>query len=224
MPSLVPAVKQEEPLDLRGLWLKEVDQAAVKHRWGLSLMAIGALHFTFFLACQAAVLTVGPTVRWVYPVLWISEVIATLFLMRMVAGRDWIRACPMVSVVSRVWVTYLILCFGLATLNNLGGWEHDWFKPVWCTLGTFGFATMAWLFSLWFLVPAFQMYFTAILMVEFPRWNFLIHGISFGMALAGIGLYLELRRRRIEQIPVSQAAASAAGFRKVSAPQACRSA
>jgi hypothetical protein len=133
----------------------------------------------------------------VYPAIWVSEVTLTFLIARAFAGRGWAWSSAMSGVVFRVWMTYLILCFSVTTMNSLTGFEHEWYKPVWCTLGTFGFATMAWIISLWFLVPAVQMYFTGLLMVKFPAYAFLIHGASFGLALAGIGVYLESRRRQV---------------------------
>jgi hypothetical protein len=93
-------------------------------------------------------------------------------------------------VVVRVWATYLILAFNAATMNSLMGWSADWFKPSWATLATFGFATMAWLFGLRFLIPAVQMYFTGLLMVQFPHYQYLIFGLSWWLALQAIGLVL----------------------------------
>ena len=55
---------------------------------------------------------------------------------------------------------------------------------------------MAWLLSLWFLVPAFQMYFTGLLIASHPELSYLIHGISWWAALQGIGWVLERRRAR----------------------------
>jgi hypothetical protein len=181
--------------DLRAQWLGHLARHAAEQRWGQMLMALAVLHLAAMVACHVAHLEVGATQKWIYPTIWVVEVVLTFFIARAFAGRGWAWSSPMSGVVFRVWVTYLILCFSVASLNTLSGFEHDWFKPVWCTLGTFGFATMAWIASLWFLVPAVQMYFTGLLMVKMPAYAFLIHGLSFGLALAGIGAYLEVQRR-----------------------------
>jgi len=76
------------------------------------------------------------------------------------------------------------------------GFTIDGFKPVWCTLGSFGFATMAWLFGPRDLVPAFQMDFNGLVMVRYPGWNYLIHGASWCLALQLLGLDLARRRSR----------------------------
>ena len=120
--------------------------------------------------------------------------------MRLVAGKNWIREAPAVELIARVWITFLILSFNVASLNTLTGWSVDWFKPVWCTLASFGFATMAWLFGLRFLIPAFLMYFTGLLMVKFPEWNYLIHGISWWATLQSLGWDLIRRSERLARL------------------------
>jgi hypothetical protein len=161
-------------------------------------MAVGAVHLGSFLACQA-VYTAGVRAEWVSLVLWGAELAAVLTALRLVAGAGWFRESPAVGLVLRVWVTFLILSFNVASLNTLTGWAVDWFKLGWCTLASFGFATMAWLFGLRFLVPAFQMYFTGLLIVRFPDWAYLIHGLSWWAALQYIGLDLVRRRARLLQ-------------------------
>jgi hypothetical protein len=175
--------------------LAELGRVAVRDRWGRALMAVGWVHLGFFLICQA-LYTLGDRTDWHSVALWILEVLSVVGVVRLAAGPGWLRSTPMAGVVARVWGTYLILAFNVATMNTLTGWTLDWFKPVWCTLGSFGFATMAWLFNPWFLVPAFQMYFTGLLMIRFPAWNYLIHGLSWWLALNAIGTLLEWRRLR----------------------------
>ena len=158
--------------------LAELSELATRRPWGHALMAVGGVHLAFFLVCQA-VYTAGVRAAWPSLLLWSAELAAVLGVMRLVAGRHWLREAPAVGLIVRVWVTFLILSFNVVSLQSLTGWTVDWFKPVWCTLASFGFATMAWLFGLRFLVPAFQMYFTGLLMVRFPEWNYLIHGLSW---------------------------------------------
>ncbi len=62
----------------------------------------------------------------------------------------------------RVWLTFVILCLTSASLNSLTGFEIDWFKISWAMLGTFGFAVLAWIFHLAFLIPAVLMSITAL--------------------------------------------------------------
>ena len=147
-------------------------------------MAVAWIHLVTFLACQ--VLhdpLVERDVR--HLVLWIVELAAVILTMRRVAGLGWFWSSPAINVIARLWVTFLILSFNVATLNALTGWESLWFKASWGTLSTFLFAALAWLFTPKFLIPAVQMYFTALLMARFPDWNNLIYGVSWWLALMG---------------------------------------
>ena len=187
---------QGRPFGWKFLLLDELRQVALRRPWGSALMAIGWIHLAFFIVCQVAY-TEGVRASWVSLLLWGAEIGSIVLAMRLIAGRDWIRDGPAIELIVRVWITFLILSFNIASLNTLTGWSMDWFKPVWCTLASSGFATMAWLFGLRFLVPAFQMYFTGLLMVRFPEWNYLIHGISWWAALQVLGWDLTRRREQL---------------------------
>jgi hypothetical protein len=156
-------------------------------------MAVGWVHLVFFAACQAVYIWGRKSERLTL-LLWALELFAVLVAMRHVAGRDWIRESPGVGLVVRIWITFLILSFNVASLNHLTGYTIDWFKPAWCTLASFGFATLAWLFGLRFLIWAVQMYFTGLLMVQFRDWNYLINAFSWLVILHAIGWDLERRR------------------------------
>jgi hypothetical protein len=98
--------------------------------------------------------------------------------------------------IGRLWLTLLILSFSLSTLNATIGWETLWFKAAWGTLSSFFFATLAWLVTPWFLVLAFWMYFTALLMARFMEWNNVIYGVSWWMALMIVAWRVRRRERR----------------------------
>lgn len=187
--------RQVEPLDLRAAWIAEVDRAAARRRWGQALLALGAIHLIGALWLQTLVWTTGGRPHWPYPITWLVELGVVLATMRWICGAGWLREPGMPAVVARVWGTFFILSFNLAASNDLYGWDVDWFKSAWCTLGTFGWATMAWLFSLRFLVPAVGFYFTGLLIVAFPRESYLIHGVAWGVTLVGVGNWLERRRQ-----------------------------
>lgn len=169
--------------------LAEARASFGRGRFPHALMAVGWVHLGFFLASQAIW---HPKVQSDprHPLLWLLEFVAVFATMRLVAGKGWLYQSPAVALVTRMWGTLLILSFNLATLNALTGWDMDWFKPVWGTLSTFVFATLAWLFDLRFLFLAVQMYFTGLLMVQFPQWNYLIYGVSWCAALQAVGIGL----------------------------------
>jgi hypothetical protein len=183
------------PTDWKTALEADLRQVGLRRPWGRALMAIGWVHLAFFSGCQAVYLWGGKSERLTL-LLWALELGAVLAAMRKVAGRDWIRESPGVGLVVRIWITYLILSFNVASLNRLTGWTINWFKPAWCTLASFGFATLAWLFGVRFLIWAVQMYFTGLLMVAFPRANYVINALSWFVILQWIGRDLERWRGR----------------------------
>lgn len=186
--------------DVESLWTQwrtlvaDLEQLALQRRWGRALMVVGWVHLGIFLACQVldSKAVENP---WPYLGLWALELFLVLAVMRRLAGRGWAYSNPLMKVITRMGATFLILSFNLASLNTLMGRDlSNWFKPAWCTLSTFCFAMLAWLVNLWYLVPAVQMYFTSLLMLVMPGWTYLIYGLSWCLALQGVGLVLERRR------------------------------
>jgi hypothetical protein len=187
---------ETNPSAWRGLLREDLDRTIVRGggRWSRALAAVAWIHLGAFLACQALYdpnLQRDPRLV----LLWGVELAAVLGAMRAIAGRRWFATSPAIGVVTRLWGTFLILSFNLVMLNALTGWESRWYKPAWGTLSTFFFATMAWLFTPRFFIPAVQMYFTALLMVEFRNEENLIYGISWWIALLGIARSIHRRER-----------------------------
>src|SRR5579883_1890912 len=184
------------PLDgWKSLLVADLERVALRDRWGLGLMALGRIPLAVFVVCQA-LSSAGKRRDLPYLALWASELAVNLWVFRKVAGRGWHRSTPLAGIIVRVWATFLILSFNAASLNTLTGWALDWFKLVWTSLSTFGFATMAYLISPWFFVPAVQMYLTGLLMSQFPGHHYLIYGVSWCATLQGIGWAIEHRRGR----------------------------
>ncbi len=166
-------------------------------RWSRALAVVAWLHLVCFLGCQA----LHDPGRQSDPrlvVVWGAELVAVIGAMRAIVGPRWFATSPAVSVVTRFWATFLILSFNLVMLNALTGWESRWYKPAWGTLSTFFFASLAWLFTPRFFIPAVQMYFTALLMVTFPNEENLVYGVSWWVALLGIARTVGQRERRFE--------------------------
>ena len=153
-------------------------------RWSRALMLVAWIHLATFVACQAINDPgVHPDMR--HLALWVAELVAVIVAMRKIAGLGWFSSSPAINIIGRLWATFLILSFNAAVLNGLTGWESVWYRAIWGTLSTFLFASMAWLITPKFLIPAVQMYFTALLMARFPAWNNLFYGVSWWFALAG---------------------------------------
>jgi hypothetical protein len=163
-------------------------------RWSRALWAVAWIHLGCFLGCQA----LHDPSRQSDPrlvLVWGAELVAVIVALRAIVGPRWFAASPAVGVVTRLWATFLILSFNLVMLNALTGWESRWYKPAWGTLSTFFFASLAWLFTPGFFIPAVQMYFTALVMVQFPNEENLVYGISWWVALMGVAGTVRRRER-----------------------------
>jgi hypothetical protein len=157
-------------------------------------MAVGWIHLAAFGVCH---LLQSPS-RQTDPrhiLVWFIELVAVVIAMRICAGKGWFWSPRAVHLVGRMWLTFLILSFSLATLNAMIGWETRWYKAAWGTLSSFLFAVLAWLFTPRFLILAAWMYFTALLMARFVEWNNLIYGGSWCLALFALAWTVRARER-----------------------------
>ena len=167
---------------------------ALRDRWGVALAVVGWVHLAIFLACQW-LYSGGDRLESHYLPLWGLDLGVGLLILRgFLMSSDSESPPPLTLVVARVWVTFLILAFSSAILNAVVGFETDWFKASWATLSTFGFAMMAWICHLKFLVPALQMSLTAMLIARYPASAYALYGGSWCLALNVVGYALEKRR------------------------------
>lgn len=166
-------------------------------RWPKALAAVGVVHLSAFLVCQALAEPVSRRdLR--YLAIWFVELLAVFGVMRAFAGRHWIRRSAAVNLVAKFWTTFLLLSFNVVSLNSLVGIENPWFKAVWGTLSTFLFASLGWLFSPLFFIPAVQMWATGMLMARFDPYAYAIYGVSWSLALLGVAAYIRRTRGRRE--------------------------
>ncbi len=172
----------------------ELRRLALRDRWGRALVAVGWFHLAVFLVCQVLFWDGDRSPAHFLP-LWGLDLASAVLIMRRALGSRASRpALGLLGVAVRVWVTYFILCFTAVSLNKLTGMQSEWFKISWASLATFGFATMAWIFHLGFLIPAVQMSLTGLLIARFPSEAYWIFGVSWCLALNGLGWTLERRR------------------------------
>ncbi len=181
-----------ETINLRG-WkaelIGELNRSPVRKRLSIALAGVACINFVTFAICQIIFVSDGRA-DFRHPLLWFLELLAVLAFLRKSLGPGWFRSSAAISLVAKLWTTFLILSFNVVTLNSFTGFELAWYKPVWATLSTFLFASLAWAFSPWFFVPAVQMWATGLLMVNLPDWCFLIYGASWWLALMGVAIHL----------------------------------
>ena len=187
----------------------DLERVALRDRWGLGLMVVGWSHLAFFLLEQG-LFTAGNVSRPLFVGLWAAELVVNIVLFGRVVGKGWSRSTPLAGIMVRLWATFLILSFNVASLNTMTGWLLDWFKPVWATLSTFGFMMMAYLINPRYFFLAVQMYFTGLVMALLPEWNYLIYGVSWWASLQGVGWILERRRARADVAALEPAPAETA--------------
>ncbi len=203
----MPSLPAASPQILDGLTLEiaALRTAAVRDRWGPAFIAAGVVHLAIFLFCQILFWDGDRAPAHFLPLWGLDLGLSTWILKRSLGRKGGRPPLVLLGVAVRVWVTYFILCFTATSLNKLTGMEVEWFKIAWASLATFGFATMAWLFHLKFLIPAVQMSLTALLIARFPGEAYWIYGVSWCLALGGLGLVLEKGR-----LPAAGAAAAVA--------------
>jgi hypothetical protein len=177
----------------RKLLREDMAREMADPRWPRALVGVAVVHLSAFIACQALY---EPVARrdLRYLVVWFAELATVFVAMRLLAGRHWIRRSAAVNLAAKFWTTFLILSFSLVSLNSLMGIDPPWFKAAWCTLSTFFFASLAWLFSPLFFIPAVQMWATGMLMATFDHYSYAIYGVSWSLALCGVAA--TLRRGR----------------------------
>lgn len=179
--------------DWKPLLVADLERVALRDRWGVGLMVVGWSHLVFF-SVQQVLFTKGLHTSLAALTFWAAELFANIYLFGRVVGKGWARSTPLAGILVRLWITFLILSFNVASLNNLTGWTLDWFKPVWATLSAFGFMMMAYLINWRYFFLAAQMYFTGLAMVSFPGWNYVIYGASWWASFQTVGWILERRR------------------------------
>jgi hypothetical protein len=175
---------------------RELDQTFARGngRWSRAFIILGLLHLAAFIIChnlhsprqESDPRHIG---------VWFCELVSVFVVMRLVVGKGWFWSPPAIHFIGRLWLTLLILSFSLSTLNAAIGWQTLWFKAAWGTLGSFFFATLAWLITPRFLFLAVQMYVTALLMSRFMEWNNVIYGVSWCLALWEIAWAVRKREK-----------------------------
>ncbi len=197
----------DAPVDVttwRGALSAEARRTLASGRWPTAFLAIGWVHLAFFLALQA-IDDNQPHSDLRHPALWLVEFFCVVSVLIWAGGWRWYNASPAVSVLARMWGTFLILSFNLSAMNAQTGWEMNWYKPVWANLSAFFLATLGYFFSQpRYVVLAVLMFLTGLAMLHLPEWDYLIYGLAWFLAIEIIGIGL-LRRKRRDQANLREA-------------------
>lgn len=163
-------------------------------RLGSGLIVLGWVHLAIFGVCEWLFRRGDRSAVHFLPLYSLDVMAAALLLRRHVPSLAALDSARLARVAVRVWLTFAILCLTSASLNSITGFAVDWFKISWAMLGTFGFAMMAWVGHLAFLIPAVQMSLTALLIAAYPGHAYAILGVSWLLALNALGFLLERGR------------------------------
>ena len=188
------SAKPSLPLGWKAQFVRELSETVRNDRWSTVLYSIAGIHLLAFLITQ-----------WMYDPardsdprllgVWIVELLAIWAALRAITGCWGYRLDTAPGVVLRVWVTFFILDFNSVLMNAQSGWAIHWYRLAWPTLSTFGFATLAWLVNVRFLIPAVQMWVTGLILVRFPTWSYAVYGVSWTAALVGTAWWIDRDRQ-----------------------------
>lgn len=168
-------------------------EAARRSRLGIGLSLAGVVHLVVFGACEFLFRWGDRSAAHFLPLWMLDVALASLILWPRLALQGAGGPSRATRLLVRVWLTFAILCLTSASLNTVTGFQTDWFKVSWALLGTFGFATLAWIFHLAFLIPAVQMSLTALLIATHPDHAYLIFGGSWFVTFQALAALLELQ-------------------------------
>lgn len=180
--------------DWKAWFASDLRETVVRDGWCAALWAIAAIHLIAFGITQV----LYDPKRDSDPrllLLWVAELAICWCAFRVITGRWGYSAKTAAGVVMRVWVTFFILVFNSILMNVQSGWAIHWYRLAWPTLSTFGFATLAWLISYRFLIPAVWMWLTGLLIVRFPHSSYAIYGVSWSVCLAALAISIDRATR-----------------------------
>lgn len=176
---------------------------ARQRRWDLSLILIGWLHLAAFLICYYLTTVLDYHEAPGYLAVWFTEMAAMWIIFRLCGGRRR-RDLPARAVelfVRRVWITYFILAFNLASMNTLRQHAMLEFFPAFASLASFGFIMMGIAVHWRFFVAMLVMFAAGLLMAAFFWHGFLIFAIAWWIVLNGIGIAIFQSRRMSQSAP-----------------------
>ncbi|MBI1324984.1 hypothetical protein GC170_17615 [bacterium] len=166
--------------------------------WPESLIWIGVFHLTACIVCHILYryVTIAPLP---YLATWSAQLAANILMLRKLHGRGWSRSHPLIGVLTRVWLTFLIISFSVTSYSEMSAAQanaFNWFKPAWASLSCFAWAMTAWIVSPWFVVAAVWTWATGWAMIYRIHDAYLIYGIGWATLLWVVAAILIRKRKR----------------------------
>jgi hypothetical protein len=174
-------------------------ERARSRRWGLSLVLVGWLHLAAFSLCWSLTVFRHYHEAPGYLAIWLGEMLGMGLIFRLCGGpAPAEEQPPLQRFVVRVWVSYFLLAFNLASMNTLRG--HAMFElfPATASLASFAFLVLTFAVDRRFFAAVLVMFAAGLLMAANLLHAYLIFALAWWLVLCGIGLKLSRASSRGE--------------------------
>jgi hypothetical protein len=163
--------------------------------WGAIWMLHGVTNALGFIATNVLVWR-GHETPWPYAGLWTAILafnIGSIFLLKAQPAGAWTFFESMIWL---IWMTFIGAVALTGLVNHLGGFRVMQLGPVIAVLSAAAFSMMGGMMGKrWFLGTALFGA-TALAMAVFPRWQFVMLGLVWGVTQFGAGTMLHRQRKR----------------------------
>lgn len=169
--------------------------------WPECLAWIGLFHLIACSICHVLYryVTIAPLP---YLATWSIQFAANAFVLRKYLGRGWIRSHPLVGLLTRVWITFLIISFSVTSYSEISADQanaFNWFKPAWASLSCFAWAVTAWIVNPWFILAAVWTWAMGWSMVYRIADAYLIYGVGWALLLWIVATIMIRNRKRLAE-------------------------
>lgn len=195
------ATEQPESLPTAQAWQalrSDLIHKGLTEKWPEALAAIGAIHLVASLICHIlytyVTIAAGP-----YLAVWSAQFALNLVVMRRLLGKGWVRSSPLIGVLARVWVTFLIISFSATSYSEISAPQangFNWFKPAWCSLSCYAWAVTAWLVNPWFVLAAVWTWAMGWAMIFRIHDAYIVYGVGWALLLWIVAGVLIKRRQK----------------------------
>lgn len=167
--------------------------------WPECLAWIGLAHLLACLVCHGLYryVTIAPLP---YLATWSAQFVANVYVLRHYQGKGWVRSHPLIGLLTRVWITFLIISFSVTSYSEMSADQanaFNWFKPAWASLSCFAWAVTAWVLSPWFVLAAVWTWAMGWAMIYRIADAYLIYGVGWAVLLWIVAAVLIRNRQNI---------------------------
>jgi hypothetical protein len=172
--------------------VEQLRRRASERRWGVALIVVGWLHLLAFGLCYYLTIVRDYHEPAGYLAIWVSELLGVVLTFRLceAARPADTLASTTERFLFRVWVSYFLLAFNLASMNTLRGHTMFEFFPAIASLASFAFLMMTFAIDRRFFAAVVVMFASGLLMAAFLLHAYLVFALAWWLVLNSIGLRL----------------------------------